>query len=154
MEAAHTDSSRRSLGEIFVQRGLISEDDLEQALAEQFETKRRLADILVQRGLVTGSDLTSALNEQLAAFNVADPPPGSEAPLAPTASDSPDADEPNGAAPVTPLLYSVEESGSKPVFDAALVGETHTEEEPQDDLESFDEPEPAAQRPISSDDHA
>lgn len=132
MEAAHTDTSRRSLGEIFVQRGLISEDDLEQALAEQFETKRRLADILVQRGLVTGSDLTSALNEQLAAFNVVDSHLGSEAPLAPTASDSPDADEPNGAAPVTPLLYSV---------DAALVGETPpTEEEPRDDFESFDEP--------------
>jgi hypothetical protein len=131
MEAAHTDTSRRSLGEIFVQRGLISEDDLEQALAEQFETKRRLADILVQRGLVTGSDLTSALNEQLAAFNVVDSHLGSEAPLAPTASDALDADEPNGAAPVTPLLYSV---------DAALVGETPTEEEPRDDFESFDEP--------------
>ena len=147
MEAAHTDTSRRSLGEIFVQRGLISEDDLEQALAEQFETKRRLADILVQRGLVTGSDITSALNEQLAAFNVAVAHPGSDAPFAPTASDSPDPDEPTGAAPVTPLLYSVsvEEPGSKPDFDAALAGETPTEEEPEDEVEPFDEPEPAAQ---------
>ena len=145
MEAAHTDTSRRSLGEIFVQRGLISEDDLEQALAEQFETKRRLADILVQRGLVTGSDITSALNEQLAAFNVAVAHPGSDAPFAPTASDSPDPDEPTGAAPVTPLLYSVEEPGSKPVFDAGLAGETPTEEEPEDEVEPFDEPEPAAQ---------
>jgi hypothetical protein len=145
MEAAHTDSSRRSLGEIFVQRGLISEDDLEQALAEQLETKRRLADILVRQGLVTGSDITSALNEQLAAFNVAEAHPGSDAPLASTASDSPDADEPNGAAPVTPLLYSVEEPGGKPVFDTALTGETPAEEELHDDVESFDEPEPAAQ---------
>jgi hypothetical protein len=63
MEAAQTSS--RSLGEIFVERGLISEADLERALAEQETTKRRLADILVRRGLVTGHDITSALMEQL-----------------------------------------------------------------------------------------
>ncbi len=63
MEAAHT--SWRSLGELFVERGLISEADLERALAEQVATKRRLADILVRRGLVTGHDITKALMEQL-----------------------------------------------------------------------------------------
>jgi len=63
MEAAHT--SWRSLGELFVERGLISEADLERALAEQVATKRRLADILVRRGLVTGHDITTALMEQL-----------------------------------------------------------------------------------------
>jgi DNA repair exonuclease SbcCD ATPase subunit len=63
MEAAHT--SWRSLGELFVERGLISEADLERALAEQVATKRRLADILVRRGLVTGHDITNALMEQL-----------------------------------------------------------------------------------------
>ena len=63
MEAAQT--SWRSLGELFVERGLISEADLERALAEQVATKRRLADILVRRGLVTGHDITKALMEQL-----------------------------------------------------------------------------------------
>jgi hypothetical protein len=63
MEAAQT--SWRSLGELFVERGLISEADLERALAEQIATKRRLADILVRRGLVTGHDITNALMEQL-----------------------------------------------------------------------------------------
>jgi hypothetical protein len=72
MEAAHT--SWRSLGELFVERGLISEADLERALAEQVATKRRLADILVRRGLVTGHDITNALMEQL----------GDEAPMQPT----------------------------------------------------------------------
>jgi hypothetical protein len=71
MEAAHT--SWRSLGELFVERGLISEADLERALAEQVATKRRLADILVRRGLVTGHDITKALMEQL----------GDEAPMQP-----------------------------------------------------------------------
>ena len=37
MEAAET--SWRSLGELFVERGLISEADLERALAEQTATK-------------------------------------------------------------------------------------------------------------------
>jgi hypothetical protein len=66
MEAART--SRRSLGEIFVERGLISDADLERALAEQSATKERLADILVRRGLVTGRDITDALIAQLASF--------------------------------------------------------------------------------------
>src|SRR5712692_3631035 len=67
MEAAHT--SWRSLGELFVERGLISEADLERALDEQVATKRRLADILVEGGLVTGHDITSALMEQLNGFD-------------------------------------------------------------------------------------
>lgn len=63
MEAAQ--SSRRSLGELFVERGLISQDELDRALAEQYATNQRLADILVRRGLVTGHDITSALMEQM-----------------------------------------------------------------------------------------
>jgi hypothetical protein len=63
MEAAET--SRRSLGELFVERGLISQSDLDLALEEQAATNRRLADILVRRGLVSGHDITSALMEQL-----------------------------------------------------------------------------------------
>ena len=119
MEAAQ--SSRRSLGEIFVERGVISEADLERALAEQFATKRRLADILVRRGLVTGSDITSALNEQLAALHLSDGRTESDAPVevAP-ADDHEDVDE--CAAAVTaaaPILYSVEEEGwNEVVFDA------------------------------------
>lgn len=73
MEAAST--SWRSLGELFVERGLISEADLERALAEQVATKRRLADILVRRGLVTGHDITSALMEQLGTKPAALPRP-------------------------------------------------------------------------------
>jgi hypothetical protein len=77
MEAAQT--SWRSLGELFVERGLISEADLERALAEQVATKRRLADILVRRGLVTGHDITNALMEQL----------GSQAPAQPAVAPVP-----------------------------------------------------------------
>jgi hypothetical protein len=55
----------RPLGELFVSRGLISEAELETALAEQAATGKRLGEILVDRGLVSGPDLTSALMDQL-----------------------------------------------------------------------------------------
>ena len=55
----------RPLGELFVTRGLISEAELETALAEQAATGKRLGEILVDRGLVSGPDLTSALMDQL-----------------------------------------------------------------------------------------
>jgi hypothetical protein len=55
----------RPLGELFVNRGLISQAELETALAEQAATGKRLGEILVDRGLLSGPDLTSALMDQL-----------------------------------------------------------------------------------------
>jgi hypothetical protein len=55
----------RPLGEWFVGRGLITEAELETALAEQAATGKRLGEILVERGLVSGPDLTAALMDQL-----------------------------------------------------------------------------------------
>jgi hypothetical protein len=55
----------RPLGELFVSRGLITEEELETALAEQAATGKRLGEILVDRGLVSSPDLTSALMDQL-----------------------------------------------------------------------------------------
>jgi hypothetical protein len=55
----------RPLGELFVSRGLISEAELETALAQQAATGKRLGEILVERGLVSGPELTDALMDQL-----------------------------------------------------------------------------------------
>jgi hypothetical protein len=55
----------RPLGELFVEQGLINEDELEEALSEQRETKARLGQILVSRGLVSGRELTRVLVDQL-----------------------------------------------------------------------------------------
>src|SRR5437868_8676600 len=63
MEAAHI--TWRPLGQLFVQRGLITQDELEEALVEQRETRKRLGTILVGRGLVSGPELTSVLVDQL-----------------------------------------------------------------------------------------
>src|SRR5438105_15949572 len=63
MEAAHI--TWRPLGQLFVERGLITQDELEEALVEQRETRKRLGAILVSRGLVSGPELTSVLVDQL-----------------------------------------------------------------------------------------
>jgi hypothetical protein len=55
----------RPLGELFVSRGLITQAELETALAEQAATGKRLGEILIDRGLVSGPDLTSTLMDQL-----------------------------------------------------------------------------------------
>jgi chromosome segregation ATPase len=55
----------RPIGELFVARGLITEEQLEQALAEQAATGQRLGETLVKQNLITSPELTQALMEQL-----------------------------------------------------------------------------------------
>ena len=62
MESA--ESIWRPLGELLVDKGLVTKDELELALAEQSESGRLLGAILVQRGYVSGPALAIALAEQ------------------------------------------------------------------------------------------
>jgi hypothetical protein len=55
----------RPIGELFVARGVITQDQLEEALAEQAASGKRLGEILVDRQLVSSPELTQALMEQL-----------------------------------------------------------------------------------------
>ena len=55
----------RPIGELFVEKGLISEEQLEGALAEQAATGRRLGEILVKQNLISSPELTQVLMEQL-----------------------------------------------------------------------------------------
>jgi hypothetical protein len=55
----------RLLGELFVERGLITGDELAGALDEQSRTGCRLGTILISRGIVSEPELTSALVEQI-----------------------------------------------------------------------------------------
>ncbi|HEX5267000.1 MAG TPA: ATPase, T2SS/T4P/T4SS family [Acidimicrobiales bacterium] len=52
------------LGHLLVQRGLITEDQLASALAEQAENRRPLGRVLIDRGLLTEEHLVCALAEQ------------------------------------------------------------------------------------------
>ena len=55
----------RPLGELFLDAGLITRDELEEALSEQTETRQRLGQILVSRGLVSEPELLRVLLDQL-----------------------------------------------------------------------------------------
>ncbi len=55
----------RPLGELIVERGLISQEDLEDALLEQRITNKRLGSILIDKGIVTAKQLTDSLVDQI-----------------------------------------------------------------------------------------
>ena len=62
MTAAHV--TWRPLGALLVEKGLLTAEELEDALAAQQTTGKRLGQILVDRGHVSGPALTNALAEQ------------------------------------------------------------------------------------------
>jgi len=62
MESA--ESIWRPLGELLLEKKLLTEDELELALTEQAESNRLLGAILVERGYVSGPALAVALAEQ------------------------------------------------------------------------------------------
>jgi hypothetical protein len=64
MEAASV-SPWRPIGQFLVERGFITEDELEQALEEQRTSGARLGEILISRGWVSGPDLAATVSEQL-----------------------------------------------------------------------------------------
>ena len=71
-----TDESyeRRQIGAIFLERGLVTEDQLDGALEQQQASGERLGEILVNQGVVTRVDLASALAEQWADLPKLRPP--------------------------------------------------------------------------------
>jgi hypothetical protein len=54
----------RPLGKVLLELGLVTESQLERALAVQREQHGRLGEILVSRGLLSGSELAQALADQ------------------------------------------------------------------------------------------
>ncbi len=52
------------VGEVLVQKGLITKDDLAQALLTQHNTRLKLGQVLVEQGVVTRQQLSAALTEQ------------------------------------------------------------------------------------------
>jgi predicted nucleic acid-binding Zn-ribbon protein len=63
VEAARLPS--RLLGELLVDDGLITADELEDALTTQAQSGKRLGEVLVDRKLVSGPELTAALMQQM-----------------------------------------------------------------------------------------
>lgn len=59
-----TAASKRRLGDIFVDRGLITPEQLQDALAEQRESGGKLGEILVEKGFTTRVELAGVISEQ------------------------------------------------------------------------------------------
>jgi hypothetical protein len=70
---------KRPIGQILVERGEISEDDLQAALAEQERTGRRLGEILIEQGQTSWLALARALAEQVLDIQAAPENPPSDA---------------------------------------------------------------------------
>ena len=66
---------RRPIGQILVEKGEISEVDLETALAEQERSGRRLGEILIEQGRTSWLAISRAIAEQLLDFQKAEPEP-------------------------------------------------------------------------------
>jgi hypothetical protein len=128
MEAAT--SSWRSLGDMFVQRGIITEADLESALAEEAAGDRRLAEILVERGLVTGKDITDALMKQMSGLHHLLPDPEPTFPAIVPENGGPNATE--------PVLTLVGQHDSEP---PSAWGETDSAADPLATARTLDHPE-------------
>jgi chromosome segregation ATPase len=104
-DADATPVEKRPIGEIFLERGMIDEQNLTQALDEQRATGKRLGEILVGQGNLTRLELASALADQWASFQKLRPPadngirpPAETGPVMPT----PEISAPAAAAPVPP----------------------------------------------------
>ena len=72
LEAALSESWRR-LGEIFVMRGFVTQEQLDQALSRQRKTGERLGEALVALGAISKFHLAGALAEQMATADGASP---------------------------------------------------------------------------------
>jgi uncharacterized coiled-coil protein SlyX len=57
-------AAKRRLGDIFVERGLITSEQLEEALRHQRETGEKLGEILVELGFVTRVALAGVISQQ------------------------------------------------------------------------------------------
>jgi len=56
---------KRPIGSLFVEKGLVTQEELDDALLEQRESGQRLGEILVERGHVSRIELASVIGDQL-----------------------------------------------------------------------------------------
>jgi hypothetical protein len=103
---ARANESWQRLGQIFVQRGFVTPEQLDQALQRQRETGERVGEALVAQGAISKFELAGALAEQMAVLE--DPAAGKTA-------------EPQAEGTVVPLTPRVEE-GPTPVSEPDTVG--------------------------------
>jgi len=81
---------RRPIGQILVEKGEISEDDLQAALDEQERSGRRLGEILIEQGRTSWLALARAIAEQVLDIQNANAQPAQESEPEPEPEPAPD----------------------------------------------------------------
>jgi hypothetical protein len=154
-------ASWRRLGDIFVDRGFVTQEELDQALARQRQTGERLGEALVAQGVISKFELAGALAEQMAALEATADETTAEAVAEATVHQLPTRPDESTDTAVAPVLelVPVERNGSEPtepVDDASeeaelVAAEEASEpepEEPHDDADvavALDADEPAVE---------
>jgi hypothetical protein len=145
-------ASWRRLGDIFVDRGFVTHEELEGALARQRQTGERLGEALVAQGVISKFELAGALAEQMAALESSADESSADAAVAeatvhqlPTRPEEPSdsaaaavlepvSSEQNGSGPDS--VDVAHDGGDAPVVDE---GETSASEEPGPQVQEADE---------------
>ena len=130
----------RRIGDIFVSRGFVTEEELQSALDRQSQTGERLGEALVSLGVITKFELAGALGEQMSSLgesSVGPEQPKAEVVQLPTRA---------------PVEEQVQESEPEPELEAQaepelsvvpdLVDEAEPEEVEEDDAQATLEPVP------------
>jgi hypothetical protein len=65
-----TPMKKRPIGSLFVEKGFVTQEELDDALREQKESGQRLGEILVERGHISRIDLASVIGSQLGELRV------------------------------------------------------------------------------------
>jgi hypothetical protein len=123
-------ASWRRLGDIFVDRGFVTHEELEGALARQRQTGERLGEALVAQGVISKFELAGALAEQMAALEASEPEAADDVADEATVHHlQTRSDEPSDTALATVLeLVPHEQNGSGPdgTLDASANGDEHS----------------------------
>jgi len=141
-----TNESWRRLGDIFVERGFVTPDQLEQALMRQRETGERVGEALVAQGSISKFELAGALAEQASALDLA----AAEQAAAAQAATAPE------PAPAEATVVSLAPRLEEPAAAAAPEPGIVIEIEPEPDVSELEEasepevePEPEPRPPVS-----
>jgi hypothetical protein len=102
---AEANESWRRLGDIFVERGFVTPEQLEQALERQRETGERVGEALVAQGSISKFELAGALAEQMSVLSEAEPS-AAQAPEATVVELATRLDEPVASVEPEPIVSS------------------------------------------------
>jgi hypothetical protein len=132
---AEANESWRRLGDIFVERGFVTPEQLEQALERQRETGERVGEALVAQGSISKFELAGALAEQMSVLTEFEPS-AAQAPEATVLELATRLEEPVASAEPEPVVGAEPELEPEPEPEPIAIAEP-------DPVASF-EPEPVA----------